>query len=71
MLWEKLELGAVALRVLSWVVIPNLRFSKAGKEKKKKEINTQLRGQTQADTGKRAGPQGADVGLFPPCCTMG
>lgn len=37
MLWEKLELGAVALRVLSWVVIPNLRFSKAGKEKKKKK----------------------------------
>lgn len=66
MLREKLELGAVALRVLSWVVIPNLRFSKAGKRKKKREINTQLRGQTQADTGKRAGPQGADVGLSPP-----
>lgn len=48
MLREKLELGAVALRVLSWVVIPNLRFSKSGKRKKK--INTQLRGQTQADT---------------------
>jgi hypothetical protein len=30
---EKLELGAVAFRVLSRVIIPNLRFSKAGKRK--------------------------------------
>lgn len=60
---EKLELGAVAFRVLSWVVISNLRFSKVEKNK----INTWLGGQGTRQTlslalgWKRAGSQGADV----------
>lgn len=63
---EKLELGAIAFRVLSWVVIPNLRFSKVEKKKKNK-INTWLGGQGTRQTlslalgWKRAGSQGADV----------
>lgn len=72
MLWEKLELGAVALRVLSWVVIPNLRFSKAGRRKRKRETLTHSSEAKHRQTLARGqAPKEQMWVFFPLPCTMG